>query len=99
MTDFSVDPAAVQRLSSVVSAAGSDVANFRTMLSNGARSPESEYVSGSDQSAADYSEALDSAVHALGQLGAALEGMATRLFMAGRLYADTETANTVEQEP
>jgi hypothetical protein len=96
---FSVDPAAVQGLSNMVLSASSDVAHYWGMLDRGARQPESSNVTGSHESAADYRGALHSGIDTLKQLEAALEGLSARLSMASRLYAETETANTVRQEP
>lgn len=98
MTAFSVDPAAVQTMSNMVLSASTDVAHYWGMLDRGARQPESSDVSGSQEAAADYREALGSGIDALKQLEAALEGLSARLSMASRLYAETETANTVRRE-
>ena len=98
MTDFSVDPAAVQGMSNMVLAASSDVAHFQGMLDRGARRPESSDVSGGHGPAADYREALESGIDALKHLEAALEGISSRLSIASRLYAETEAANTVQPE-
>ncbi len=99
MSAFSVDPAAVQGLSTLVLSASSDVAHHWALLDRGARQPESPDVSGSPDSAVDYREALSSGIDTLKQLEAALEGLSTRLGVASRLYAETETANTVRREP
>ncbi|WP_433796356.1 hypothetical protein [Actinoplanes sp. CA-252034] len=99
MSVFSVDPAAVQGMSAMVLSASSDVAHLWGMLDRGARQPESKDVSGSSEAAGDYREVLSSGVDTLKQLEAALEGLSQRLSAASRLYAETETANTVRQEP
>ncbi|MBM2623215.1 hypothetical protein JIG36_47740 [Actinoplanes sp. LDG1-06] len=98
MSDFSVDPAALQNASTAFSRAGSEVAHQVAALSLGARSPESPEVSGGAEHAQSYGDTLNSAVDVLKQLEAALEGLSTRLSVAGRLYAETESASTVRLE-